>query len=151
MSDRVDCTKATATKPHLRWPRFISNRCKELAYGGLFSTVFLLSQSPLHALVIDDIRVLSKLGEPFLAEIRVAPAAGELINDRCFTALRGSGDLPRISNVKLRLTRQLNTQVLQVIGDRPVREPMSQLVLQVKCPGVPTIVRDFMVLVDPPA
>ncbi len=130
--------------------QFFVRRCKELAYGGLFSSIFLLSQSPLHALVIDDIRVLSRLGQPLRAEVRVVAAPGEHLTQNCFSSVSGAGDLPAVGNVRLTLTRQLDSQILRVAGTQPMREPMSEFVLQVRCAGSPTLVRSFLVMVDPP-
>ncbi|MDH3588810.1 MAG: hypothetical protein OEQ74_05345, partial [Gammaproteobacteria bacterium] len=128
----------------------LEHRAREAAYGAFFSTVFLLCQSPANSLAIDDIRVLSRLGEPLRAEIVVTPAAGEVLDRGCFSSTRASGELPGIDRVSLSLSRSLNGHVIGVTSARPMREPMSEFVMQVKCPGVPTMIRNFLVMVDPP-
>ncbi|NNF66540.1 MAG: hypothetical protein HKM98_03425, partial [Gammaproteobacteria bacterium] len=133
-----------------RLRQFFINRGKEAGYGVFFGTVFLLGQSPAYGLAIDDIRVLSRLGEPLVAEVAVTPAAGEVLERGCFRAPQAKGDLPGVGPVKLQLTRRLNTQVLSISGIRPMREPMSEFILQVKCPGAPTMIKTFLVMVDPP-
>ncbi len=130
--------------------RFAGRRLAEGAYGLFFSTVFLLCQSPAHGLAMGDIRVLSRLGQPLVAEIMVTPAAGEVLSQGCFSATSAAGDLPDVGSVRLTLSRSLNGSVLNITGLRPIREPMIEFLLQVKCPGVPTMVKSYLVMVDPP-
>lgn len=130
---------------------FMGRRAREAGYGAMFASIFLLCQSPANSLAIDDIRVLSKLGEPLLAEIAVTPAAGEVVSRGCFSARRSTGDLPGVGTVSLTLSRSLNTNVLSISGKQPMREPLSEFVLQVKCPGLPSMFKSFLVMVDPPA
>lgn len=129
--------------------RFFDNRVREAAYSAFFTTVF-LACSPAHSLAVDDIRVLSRLGQPLVAEILITPAAGETLSRGCFRTTGAAGDLPSTGRLRLALTRNMNAQVLRVTTAQPVREPMTEFVLQVKCPGVPTLVKTFLVMVDPP-
>lgn len=145
----IDRLQPTAPSFRHALGRFAARRFRDAAYGAAFATVFLAAQSPLNALVVNDIRVLSQLGEPFLAEIAVTPAAGELLSSGCFSTRSANGDLPAPRNLRLSLTRRLDSAVLTLRG-AAVREPMTEFVLQIRCPGVPTMLRTYLVMVDPP-
>ena len=86
---------------NLRQRRFMGKRAREAGYGLFFTSVFMLCQSPANSLAIDDIRVLSRLGEPLVAEVVVSPAAGEVLNRGCFSTQRSAGDFPDVGRVRL--------------------------------------------------
>ncbi len=106
------------------------------------------------ALTLGELQVQSSLGEPLSAVVQVDAAAGEALRRECFApgadaaALPG---IPRTDNLRMVLERQGSSALLRLAGQSPVREPLTQVVLQVRCPGLPRLTRAFVVLLDPAA
>ena len=115
------------------------------------ATFALFSYAQAYALSLGELQVMSRLGQPFDAVVRITGATGENLHARCFSLNNTSGAaLPQVTDVRLTLSTRLSA-ALEIRGVRPMREPMSELIIKVECPGVPRFQRTFMVLLDPPA
>lgn len=104
------------------------------------------------ALTLGDLQVGSTLGEPFSGIVRVDAGAGEVLRRECFSP--GSGlnavpGVPVVEDVRFRLDTVAGTSYLRIQSNSPVREPLAQVVLQVRCPGLPRLTRAFVLLLDP--
>ncbi|NNF16883.1 MAG: hypothetical protein HKN70_09040 [Gammaproteobacteria bacterium] len=119
-----------------------------VAWSLTFGSVFLFAQS--YALSIQNIEINSALGQPLDAVVHISAARGESLRASCITIHPGSdAALPAIRGVQLSLSRNLNPGTLRLRSRSPMREPMSELVVRVNCPGAPKIQRSFLVMLDP--
>lgn len=130
--------------------RIASGKGRRMAVLALFVGLGATAASP--ALTLGDLQVRSSLGEPLSAVVRVDAAAGEIIRRECFApgldAVAVPG-VPRIDDLRFVLDRQGANATLRVMSGSPVREPLTQVVLQVRCPGLPRLTRAFVVMLDP--
>lgn len=104
------------------------------------------------ALTVGDLQVRSTLGQPFSGLVQVDAAAGEIIRQECFSSGAGANavpGVPLVSDVRFVLDNRAGTSFLRIIGRNPIREPLAQVVLQVRCPGLPRLTRSFILLLDP--
>lgn len=123
---------------------------RRIAVLGLFLGLGLAAGSS--ALTLGDLQVQSTLGEPLSALVRVDPGAQETIRRECFSAGGEAGALPGVPNIEnlvLVLEQRATGTHLRMLSRAPVREPLAQVVLRVRCPGLPSMTRSFMVLLDP--
>ena len=96
-----------------------------------------------------ELAILSRIGEPLRAEVRLLKDADENVSARCFSLLRGGeNDLPTIQNATLSVIRRGDQYFLQIRGQRPLSEPLAQLKLQLGCAS--QVQREFVVMPLPP-
>jgi hypothetical protein len=120
---------------------------RDLAWGCGFTA--LLAPSVTYSLSLLELAVRSRLGQPLDAVVPVRSAAGESLDSSCFSAAEsGDGVLPGIDRVYLHLDRATGT--LELRSAEPVREPLSELTIRVRCAGAPSLDRSFLVVLDPP-
>ncbi len=123
---------------------------RRLAVLGVFLSLGLAAGSS--ALTLGDLQVQSTLGEPLSALVRVGAGAQETIRRECFSAGAETGaveGIPSVGNLVLVLERRAGGTHLRMLSRAPVREPMAQVVLRVRCPGLPNLTRSYIVLLDP--
>ena len=104
------------------------------------------------ALTVGDMQVRSTLGQPFSGVVRVEAAAGEAIRRECFSMgsyANAVPGVPVVEDIRFVLETSKNTSFLRLLGKNPVREPLAQVILQVRCPGLPRLTRTFLLLIDP--
>lgn len=121
-------------------------------FASAVALIALTSFSQSYALSLGEVAVRSALGQPLDAVVRVSAAPGETLRADCFSVVPpADSGLPAIGNVRLTLSPELSPGTLRIRGRAPMREPMSEMVLRVDCPGLPQLTRTFVVLVDPPS
>lgn len=129
-------------------PFYLINRgVKQIVWSLGFCSLFVFAQS--YALSLQNLQVNSALGEPLDAVIQVRAAPGEILNASCISTKAVEGGMPGIPGVRLSLSRQLSPGSIRLTTDRPVREPMSELLVNVRCDGAPNIERRFLIMLDP--
>lgn len=104
------------------------------------------------AVTLGELEIGSSLGQPFAGVVRIEAAAGESIRRECFSPgpdFAAIPDVPRIDDIRFRLEQRTGENLLRIASQTPVREPLMQFVLQMRCPGLPSITRSFLVLMDP--
>lgn len=105
-----------------------------------------------HALTLGDIHVRSALGQRLNATVPVRLGAGESLDGSCIspgrlaTELRG---VPGATVTSPQAARE-GAYELRVTTDAPLYEPMYELALEVQCPGVPILVRQYVLMLDLP-
>lgn len=132
--------------------RVQSARTRGLAVLALFVGLGATAASP--ALTLGELQVRSSLGEPLSAVVQVDAAAGEVLRRECFAPgpdVAAVPGIPRTDDLRMVLERQGNNGLLRLISQSAVKEPVTQVVLQVRCPGLPSLTRSFVVLLDPAA
>lgn len=135
----------------------IGTRSHKASIGGRRSGVVVFFASLVlaagaSALTLGEFQLGSTLGEPVLGLIQVDAAASETIRRECFspgTSVAAVPGVPVVEDVRFVLERRAGISYLRVQSRTPVREPLAQVVLQVRCPGLPTISRAFVLLLDP--
>jgi hypothetical protein len=120
---------------------------RDLAWGCGFSA--LLTPPAVYSLALDEISVSSNLGQPLQAMIAVSASTREALESGCFSVARSAGaSLPGIENVRVHFDRATGQLMLRSLA--PVREPMSEVTVRVRCQGAPALDRTFLVVLDPP-
>jgi hypothetical protein len=127
--------------------RYCPLRLRDLAWGGAFAA--LLAPPMSYGLALEEIAVRSRLGQPLDAVVAVRSAPGEALAAGCFSVTPpGEGGLPGIDGIRLHLDRA--TGLLRLRSTYPVLEPLNELKLRVRCDGMPSLERTFLVVLDPP-
>ncbi|WP_367646312.1 type IV pilus assembly protein FimV, partial [Variovorax paradoxus] len=117
-----------------------------------------LASSDASAFALGQLKVQSALGEPLRAEIDVTEIAaneadGLKINIATAEAFKNAGVPynPALSDVRATLQRRAGGQyVVRLSGNRPLNDPFIDLLLEANGSSG-RIVRDYTVLLDPPA
>jgi hypothetical protein len=125
---------------------FVGKRVRELAWCCAFSA--LLSPAAVQSLSLDEIRVRSHLGQPLEAVIPVDSARHETLDAACFSIAVPDDGLPGIERVRASFDRASGELVLR--SGSPIREPLNEITVRVRCAGVPALERSFLVVLDPP-
>lgn len=123
----------------------------------LAGSLLLVSTQPASALAIGELSLHSRLGQRLSATIPVRLDAGEALRDGCVlpdfasSGLPGSGlaGVPGVA-VDAPEAAGAGTYELKVGSTEPLYEPMYALTLRINCPGVPTMVRQFVLMLDLP-
>lgn len=102
-----------------------------------------------HAIGFGEITLQSRIGEPLMAEVPILGSEGTPPIATCFSliALRGS-DFPVVTAAKPRLIRRGPVYILQLVGNRPVSEPIFAIGLQAAC-GY-DLERQYVLMPEPP-
>lgn len=100
------------------------------------------------AIGLGEIALHSRIGEPLMAEVPII-SSHEAPLATCFSmvALRGS-DFPVITNAKPRLIKRGSSYILQIVGTRPVSEPIFAVGIRANC-GY-DIEREYVLMPEPP-
>ena len=109
-----------------------------------------VATTPAFGLSLLDLEVKSYLGQRLIAEIPYVLAPGERLESRCLRQLRsGSSGLPHVQGLQFSI--DYVRRVVRASTATTMREPLSALVLQVACPGVPQMVREYSIWLDLPS
>ncbi|HLO63324.1 MAG TPA: hypothetical protein VK165_10240 [Azonexus sp.] len=94
----------------------------------------MLAPSMASAIGFGEIVLQSRIGEALLAEIPILHSSDEAPVAACFSmlALRDA-DLPVMTSAKLRLVRRGQGYALQIVGRKPVSEPVFAIGLRAGC------------------
>ena len=103
------------------------------------------------ALAMGDLNIHSALGQPFVATTTARVGAGEKLVPGCVTAV---ADMPGGNASSLALTTTV--AALSATGEYPIRvssraplyEPMYEIQLNVSCPGIAALARNYVVMLD---
>ena len=112
----------------------------------------LLAQAPARALSLGPVELQSHLGEPLRAEIPLGLAPGERILPTCVSLATDAtaGARPATAyDARLRITGTGPSQRLLIDGRLPLREPIVDLAVRVRCSGLPILERDYMLMLTP--
>ena len=126
-------------------------RIRNIAVGG----VALLGLAPaiVNAVGLGDLQTHSALGEPLRVSVPLKLANGESVRPDCITTPPPkAGDLRQPGSTKVRTSAVTGPGVfdISVTSSRPLYEPMYELTLRVDCPGMPTVMRHYVLMLDLP-
>lgn len=130
---------------------------RHLTASMLAGSLLLVSTQPASALAIGELNLHSRLGQRLSATLPVRLDAGEALRDGCVlpdfvsSGLPGSGlaSVPGVA-VEAPEATSAGAYELKVGSTEPLYEPMYALTLRINCPGVPTMVRQFVLMLDLP-
>jgi len=147
-----------AARPSAARPPLPSDGWRFSILGAAAVVALGIASTDANAFALGQLKVQSALGEPLRAEIDVteiaaAEAEGLKINIASADAFKNAG-VPynaALSDVKATLQRRAGGQyVVRLSGNRPLNDPFVDLLLEANG-GSGRIVRDYTVLLDPPA
>lgn len=94
----------------------------------------LLTPGMANAVGFGEITLQSRIGEALMAEVNILHHGDEAPVAACFSmiALRGS-DIPVVTAAKPRLIRRGQAYILQLVGSKPVNEPIFAIGLRAGC------------------
>ena len=123
---------------------------QSVAYGSMMMLAF--NPAQVGAMGLGDMHVKSRLGQPLEASVPLTLGAGESLPKNCLQ--------PTFANNTLRSPQDLRVQAPATAGPgrvevrittaNPLREPMYELSLMVKCTGVSLLVRQYVLMLDLP-
>jgi pilus assembly protein FimV len=121
----------------------------------MFAAALSLAASSAHAAGLGKIAILSKLGQPLLAEIEIVQLqpgeeeglAARLPSGDAFVAA-GIEISPVLNSVRFNIQRRNNRPVLRVTSTQPVNEPFLELLVELQWTGG-RLVREYTFLLDP--
>ncbi|MFS2097548.1 FimV/HubP family polar landmark protein [Variovorax sp. Varisp85] len=147
-----------AASPSAARPLLPSNGWRLSILGAAAAVALGIASTDASAFALGQLKVQSALGEPLRAEIDVTEIAaneadGLKINIATAEAFKNAG-VPynsALSDVKATLQRRAGGQyVVRLSGNRPLNDPFVDLLLEANGASG-RIVRDYTVLLDPPA
>jgi hypothetical protein len=102
-----------------------------------------------NAIGFGEIALHSRIGEPLMAEVPIVSNSSETPLAACFSmvALRGS-DFPVVTAAKPRLIKRGSSYILQIVGDRPISEPVFAIGVRANC-GY-DFERQYVLMPEPP-
>src|SRR5688500_7867084 len=108
----------------------------------MFAAALSLAASSAHAAGLGKIAILSKLGQPLLAEIEIVQLqpgeeeglAARLPSGDAFVAA-GIEISPVLNSVRFNIQRRNNRPVLRVTSTQPVNEPFLELLVELQWTG----------------
>jgi pilus assembly protein FimV len=147
-----------AASPSAARPPLPSNGWRLSILGAAAAVALGLASTDASAFALGQLKVQSALGEPLRAEIDVTEIAaneadGLKINIATAEAFKNAGVPynPALSDVRATLQRRAGGQyVVRLSGNRPLNDPFIDLLLEANGSSG-RIVRDYTVLLDPPA
>lgn len=94
-----------------------------------------LVSGPVAAVGLGNIVLLSHIGEPLKAEVPLIVTRDETPELFCFSLERTSNnpELPAVTTMRTRLVQRDSGYILQLIGTKPINEPLITLNLHVQC------------------
>lgn len=102
-----------------------------------------------NAIGFGEIALHSRIGEPLMAEVPIVSNSSETPIAACFSmvALRGA-DFPVVTAAKPRLIKRGSSYILQIVGERPVNEPVFAIGVRANC-GY-DFERQYVLMPEPP-
>ncbi len=115
----------------------------------IVALTFALAPTMANAIGFGEISLHSRVGEALMAEVPILHSAGEPPIAACFSmvALRSS-DFPVVTAAKPRLIRRGQSYILQLVGSKPVSEPVFAIGVRAGC-GY-DIEREYVLMPEPP-
>lgn len=120
-----------------------------LALGGVAASLL----TPAQAVTLGDASLQSALGQPLSARIPVQLAPGEMLGAACVSIpTPARSDLSALPQPQVTVpeTPGTGSLSLHVTTTQPLYEPMYELQVQVRCPGTPLLVRQYVLMLDLP-
>ena len=121
----------------------------------MFAAALSLAVSSAHAAGLGKITVLSKLGQPLLAEIEIVqlqPGEEEGLGARLPTgdafAAAGIEINPVLNSMRFSVQRRNNRPLLRVTTTQPVNDPFLEMLVELQWSGG-RLVREYTFLLDP--
>ena len=126
-----------------------------VARSAVVGSIALLALAPgaATAVGLGEALPASALGEPLRATVPMRLAAGEVARPGCVTTpLRQGSDLRSPPTTRVRTPQATGPALLEleVTSRQPLYEPLYELTLQVDCPGLPKIMRHYVLMLDLP-
>ncbi|MGI9330639.1 MAG: hypothetical protein ACR2QB_07945 [Gammaproteobacteria bacterium] len=117
--------------------------------------IALLSLAPaaVTAVGLGEIQSQSSLGEPLRASVPISLASGESVRPGCITVPpKRQSDFRQPASARVNTPQASGPGVLQLglSTVQPLYEPMYELTLRVDCPGIPTVLRHYVLMLDLP-
>lgn len=117
--------------------------------------IALLTMAPgvVNAVGLGEARASSALGEPLRATVPMRLSAGEIVRPGCVTTpVRPGNQLRSPTGTRVRSPQTTGPGMLdlEVTTRQPLYEPLYELTLQVDCPGLPKIMRHYVLMLDLP-
>jgi len=104
-----------------------------------------------HAAALGELRVGSRLGQPFAASIELSGSELRDLETKCFEAVRnptpGNEDFPWLAQLALRLDREAGTTWLRLTTRTPVNDPLLALAVRIGC-GI-ELTRTYVAMLSP--
>ena len=134
--------------------------CVRHAFSQAFSVAIIfssLSTQPAHALIIGEIEVISRVGEPLLAYIPISPTSpDEKITTACLSLIKAGispgQERPNLSAARLELEGNRNIgQRIKIFTAAPVNARALTLQLKVNCVSHGSGIREFNLELEPAA
>ena len=102
-----------------------------------------------NAIGLGELTLHSRIGETLRAELPILATDEASVASACFSlvAMPGS-DLPVITAAKTRLIRRGQAYILQIVGSKPINEPIFAIAVQAGCGH--DVIRDFVLIPEPP-
>lgn len=118
------------------------------------SGVALLGLAPtVPAVGLGQLQTRSSLGQPLRATVPLQLAAGESVRPGCVLAPPpASGGLKQPADTQVRTPSAIGPGNfnLDLSTSQPLYEPMYELTLRVDCPGLPAVMRHYVLMLDLP-
>lgn len=126
-----------------------------VARSAVMGGIALLTLAPgaATAVGLGEARPSSALGEPLRATVPMRLATGEAVRAGCVTTpARAGSDLRSPAGTRVRTPATTGPALveLEVTSQQPLYEPLYELTLQVDCPGLPKIMRHYVLMLDLP-
>lgn len=126
-----------------------------VARSAVMGGIALLTLAPgaATAVGLGEAQPSSALGEPLRATVPMRLATGEAIRPGCVTTpARAGSDLRSPAGTRVRTPQATGPALLEleVTSRQPLYEPLYELTLQVDCPGLPKIMRHYVLMLDLP-
>lgn len=115
-------------------------------------TLALLSSGYVHAIGIGDIKILSSIGQPLRAEVRILASPEDRLRESCFRLVPtpdAYDDIPTVTRARVSLQSRAGQSFILVTGSEAVSHPILRLSLQAGCDI--GLTREFMLLMPTPA
>ncbi len=126
-----------------------------VARSAVMGGIALLTMAPgvVNAVGLGEARTTSALGEPLRATVPMRLSAGEIVRPGCVTTpVRPGSQLRSPTGTRVRSPETTGPGMLdlEVTTRQPLYEPLYELTLQVDCPGLPKIMRHYVLMLDLP-
>lgn len=123
---------------------------KSIACGSM--ALLAINPAPAGAVGLGEIQLKSTLGQPLEAVVPLTLNAGESLPKNCVQPGPANNALgaPRDLRVKSPAHNGPGVYNIRVSTANPLHEPMYELSLMIKCPGVSLLVRQYVLMLDLP-
>ncbi|MEZ5566228.1 MAG: LysM peptidoglycan-binding domain-containing protein [Gammaproteobacteria bacterium] len=119
----------------------------------LAGSLLLICAQSASALTLGELKVRSALGQRLNATVPVRLASGEALSSGCVIPGFPSSDLRGVPGADVISPEAIRegTYELRVTSTAALYEPMYALELRIDCPGIPAMVRQYVLMLDLPA